>query len=105
VSAGNEEGRKDDQDKVRMELIPVDCLWDEARVWTFGAKKYADRNWEKGFAWSRAYGAALRHLTRFWNSHDNDEETGLSHVAHAVCCLRMLQRFEKDKIGVDDRPI
>ena len=55
------EGKKHDSAKRRMDLLPVRPIWDIADVLTFGADKYDDRNWEKGFAWSRAYGAAMRH--------------------------------------------
>ena len=48
-------GRKDDQGKDPWHLAP----WDACRaiVLRFGAEKCAARNWEKGMAWSRPYGA------------------------------------------------
>lgn len=41
-------GMKNDKldDKTRWELIPLDCLEDIARVYTEGAKKYGDNNWQ-----------------------------------------------------------
>ena len=42
------QGRKDDQGKARFELIAPEFLFALARVLTFGAAKYADRNWLKG---------------------------------------------------------
>ena len=58
-------GMKNDKldDKTRWELIPLDCLEDIARVYTEGAKKYGDNNWqnlESGY--ERYKGALLRHL-------------------------------------------
>jgi len=38
-------GHKDDQDKVRMELIPPEMMEAVGDILTVGAKKYADRNW------------------------------------------------------------
>lgn len=35
---------------------------------------------------------------------DLDEETGLSHLWHAVCCIAFLIAFEQRGIGTDDRP-
>ena len=99
------EGQKFDQDKVRLDLYPVEALWETSEVLTFGAKKYGDRNWEKGLAYSRCYGAALRHLAAWWSSIDNDPETGLSHLAHAHCCIAFLQTFTQRGAGVDDRPL
>ena len=42
------EGQKFDTDKLRYELLPPELLEETARVLTFGAVKYADRNWELG---------------------------------------------------------
>lgn len=98
-------GKKFDTDKVRMELLPVEALVGTAKVLTFGAKKYDDRNWEKGIKYSRVYGALMRHMTAWWNGEDTDEETGLSHLHHAGCCMMFLQTFvEREQEGLDDRP-
>jgi hypothetical protein len=40
-------GRKNDNGKVRLELVPPELLFAVGQVLTFGANKYADRNWEK----------------------------------------------------------
>jgi len=96
-------GTKNDDAKVRMELLSVDALTDIAEVLTFGAEKYDSHNWRKGFEWSRLYGAILRHLTSHMNGEDRDPESGLSHLAHAGCGLMFLLEHEKRKLGVDDR--
>jgi hypothetical protein len=95
---------KADGGKVRVDLIPVHPLLLTAEVLTFGARKYADRNWEKGFDWSRIYGAALRHLLAWWSGEDNDPETGISHLGHALCCVMFLAEYEHTGAGTDDRP-
>lgn len=95
--------QKNDQEKVRMELIPGDALDALAKVLTFGAKKYASWNWAKGFEWSRLYGAAQRHLTDWNNGVDKDPETGYSHLWHALCCIVFLVVHEKRGLGTDDR--
>ena len=98
-------GMKFDQDKVRMELLSVPAMMGTARVLTFGAKKYADRNWENGIEYSRVYGALLRHMTAWWDGEDLDPETGLSHLHHASCCIMFLQQFvEFDMNSLDNRP-
>ena len=59
------EGKKNDRkdDKTRWELIPLDCLEDIARVYTEGAKKYGDNNWQNlDNGYERYKGALLRHL-------------------------------------------
>ena len=94
---------KFDTDKVRMELLSVDFLTEVSKVLTFGAAKYDSHNWRKGFEWSRLYGAALRHLTSHMNGDNLDEESGLSHLSHAACCLMFLIEHEQRQIGTDDR--
>lgn len=98
------EGMKFDTNKVRMELIPPSLLRAVGRILTFGAKKYADRNWEKGIKWSRCYGALLRHLLAWWGGEDRDAETKESHLWHAACCLAFLIEYEDTHRELDDRP-
>lgn len=69
----------------------------------FGAQKYNAHNWRGGFDWSRLQDAALRHLAAHINGEDKDPESGLSHVAHAACCVLFLLSHEINAYGVDDR--
>lgn len=94
---------KQDADKIRLELVSAEALEELGRVLTFGAKKYAEHNWRKGLAWSRISGAALRHLTAFQRGEDRDPETGLLHVAHAMCCCMFLAEYQLAATGTDDR--
>lgn len=91
------EGVKFDEDKLRLELIPPEVITALGEVLTYGAKKYDDRNWEKGMKWSRVYGAALRHLNAWadFNQTDYDEETKLSHLKHALTCIAFLVTYEE----------
>lgn len=97
-------GVKFDQDKIKLHLLPPDVLEEIGKVLTFGAAKYSERNWENGMSWSRPYGALLRHMFAWWKGEDNDPETGLSHLAHAGCCLFFLLAYSKRNVGTDDRP-
>jgi hypothetical protein len=90
-------GVKFDQDKPRMELLDSYAIEQLAKVLSFGAKKYAAHNWRKGLSKSRLIGAALRHLFAYLGGQDTDPETGLSHVAHAMCCCMFL-------LGLEHRP-
>ena len=96
-------GTKHDQDKPRLELVPPKALIEVAKVLTVGAAKYEDHNWARGFKWSRLYGASLRHILAHMGGEDLDQETGLSHIAHAICGLMFLLEHEVDKLGQDDR--
>lgn len=96
-------GFKYDEDKIRTDLLPTDALEELTKVLTLGAKKYEDRNWEKGMRWGRPYAAALRHLFAWWKGEEHDPETKLSHLAHALCCIVFLLSYSLRKIGEDDR--
>lgn len=99
------EGTKFDGEKsIRPELVPPEALVSLGTVLAFGAKKYEDRNWEKGMSWGRVYGALQRHLNAWWSGEQTDPETGYSHLWHANCCLNFLVAYEARGIGKDDRP-
>lgn len=99
----SEPGMKFDIDKPRMDLLPMDALEGAAQVLSYGAKKYADRNWEKGMTWGRLCGALLRHLGAWMQGKDFDEESKLHHLDHALCCALMLRALVIRNIGTDSR--
>lgn len=97
------QGLKFDQDKPRMDLLDAYAMEQLALVLTYGAKKYAPNNWRKGISFSRLIAAMLRHTFLFMLGKDNDEETGLCHMAHAMCCAMFLVWMAKHKRSYDDR--
>lgn len=99
-----EKAYRANQGKIRWDLLPVAPLRDAAAVLTKGLDKYSHRNWEKGFNWSVPYASAMRHLSAWHAGEDFDPETGLSHIAHAMCNLMMLAQFEYLYPEGDDRP-
>lgn len=101
------EGKKKDEGKPRWELIAYDAVEGVAKVLTFGANKYSARNWEKGIAYGRVFGAIMRHLWKWWHGENQDAETGLSHLDHAMCEIMFLSAYEKrgrNGTAQDDRP-
>lgn len=90
--------------KLPMHLIPVSTEKAIAEVLQAGAKKYAERNWERGFNWSIPYACARRHLMKWWDGEDLDSETGLNHLKHALCNIAMLIEFLDTYKKGDDRP-
>lgn len=99
-------GRKDDQGKAPLSLIPRSALLAEARVLAHGATKYGRDNWRGGMKWSRLLDAALRHITAYAAGEDVDNEeggTGESHLANARCCLGFLIEYAEQGLGIDDR--
>jgi hypothetical protein len=97
------EGVKFDTDKPTFDLIPFDALGEIHRVFVFGSKKYASRNWEQGMGWMRLANAALRHIFAWIMGQDKDPETGLSHMVHAAFCVLAIVAYELRGTGTDDR--
>lgn len=95
---------KADDGKLRLDLIPPEIITALGDILSFGASKYAPRNWEKGLDWGRIYAALQRHLWAWWNLEDKDSETGRSHLWHAACCITFLVAYEQRGIGTDSRP-
>lgn len=98
------EGKKLDDGKARMDLLPPEFLFATADILAFGAGKYGDRNWEKGMSWGRVFAALMRHMWAWWRKEAHDPETGKSHLWHAACCIAFLIAYEQRQSGTDDRP-
>ena len=81
-------GIKYDSEKPKMNLLPPKAIVEVAKVLTFGAEKYDAENWRKLDDLQNRYTAgALRHIFAHMDGEKLDPETGLSHIAHALCCL------------------
>lgn len=96
-------GTKHDKGKADWTLLPWEAIEEVVAVLGVGAEKYEKWNWCKGFAYTRLGAAALRHIISWLRGEDRDPETGLSHLAHAICCLLFLLSFTKTGAGSDDR--
>lgn len=99
-STGGEKGTKPQ----RYDLIPAGPLRTLAELYGKGAEKYADRNWERGYEWSKSFAALNRHLWQFWGGEDLDDETGLPHLASVAWHAFALLQFMNQHPDFDDRP-
>jgi Domain of unknown function (DUF5664) len=90
-------GRKFDGGKLEYGLLPPNALEETVKVLTFGAQKYERNNWIHVDDGVRRYFDALqRHLWAWKKGEQLDPESGLHHLAHAMCCLMFL--YERDVI-------
>lgn len=94
---------KHDSEKPDLSMISLELMESVARVRDFGARKYSRNNWRKGFKVTRSCAAALRHIFQFLSGETNDPESGLSHLAHAVCGLEHAIYDMKNHPENDDR--
>ena len=98
-----ESGLRFDEGKPRFDLIPTYPMFQLARLFTFGAHKYADRNWEKGMNWSKVLAPLQRHLWKWMAGEDNDDETGLNHMVHVAWNAMVLVEYDRLYRDFDDR--
>ena len=97
------EGIKFDKGKARYDLIPADSLDELAKLYTLGAEKYGDRNWEKGMSWGRIFGAMMRHSWAWFRGERCDPDDGQPHLASVAWCALALLAYEMRGVGTDDR--
>ena len=97
-------GLRFNQGKPRFDLVHPWAHEQMVNVLTAGAKKYVDRNWERGMAWSSVIASLKRHLSAIEKGEDFDPETGELHAAHIACNAHFLTAYYKIYPQGDDRP-
>ena len=75
--------------KEPLEFLRMDGISEMCRVFAFGATKYGKDNYLLGMEQHRLTAAALRHILAHQQGDTIDPESGLPHLAHAMCCLSM----------------
>ena len=89
-------GSKHDSGKPLMGAVPPNALLAVAKVLTFGAEKYGRDNWRQvENAETRYLDAALRHINAYQRGEAVDQESGESHLAHAVCSLMFMLEMQE----------
>lgn len=99
-TTGGEKGVK----PAAFHLIPAGPLWKVAELYGRGAEKYAERNWERGYAWSKSFAAMMRHAWTFWRGEDIDPETGCPHLASVIFHAMAMLEWGDTHPELDDRP-
>lgn len=77
---------KSKEGKVRFSISPMVGIDLVLKVGEFGAKKHGELGYTKGFPISYWIDAAFRHIFIQWllKKEDNDQESGLPHLAHGA---------------------
>ena len=97
------EGIKYDSAKPRMNLLPPKAIIEVSKVLTFGAEKYDAENWRKLDDLQNRYTAgALRHIFAHMDGEELDPESGMSHLAHALCCLLFKLEIELENAKIEE---
>ena len=96
---------KDSSGKPPVELIPWAAEEAMAAAFAFGATKYGRHNYKiDGLPVTYLLGAAKRHIGKFLDGIDLDDESGVSHLGHALCGIAMALDALKYHPHMDDRP-
>lgn len=74
-----------------------------ARVYEFGAKKYARDNWKRGLSYLTLVASLMRHLLKFIGGENLDEESKLPHVSHILWNAQILAEMYYTRVDMDDR--
>lgn len=72
--------------KGRLDLLPACAILRVARHFEAGAKKYSDRNWEKGIPVHSFIDSALRHLMKYLDG-QNDEDHLCAAAWNLLCAM------------------
>lgn len=91
--------RGTDAENVRFDLITPIGLRRLAETCAEGARKYGDRNWEKGMPASVMLNHAIRHIY-LWLQGDRSED----HLAHANWNIMAVCHFEETMPDLIDVP-
>ena len=82
---------------VKTEFVPLEqyrwnLVLEVAKHFEEGAKKYGDRNWEKGIPCDRYIDSAVRHYCK-WRAGWDDEPHDRAFIWNIVCCEWTRQRY------------
>jgi hypothetical protein len=89
--------------KVQLREIDPDFIKGLGEVLTASRAKYDEGNWMKETKFSTPYESAQRHLLKFWNGEELDEETKCHHLLHCATNLMFLYYHTTSGKGIDDR--
>lgn len=92
-----------DDGKPDLSLIPAVAEEVMAKAMMYGQGKYGRYNYCSGHEAGKLIASAKRHLSAWYNGEDNDKESGVSHLGHAMCNIAMLLRQIELGTMKDDR--
>ena len=88
---------KHDGDKLMWDLLPLKPIEGVVEVLTHGASKYGAESWRTvADGKNRYYAAAMRHIIAYRKGELVDKDSGLPHLAHAICNLVFLSELHQD---------
>lgn len=88
--------------KGRMDLLPACAIIRLSKHFENGAKKYEERNWEKGIPTHSFIDSAIRHLMKYLDG-ATDEDHLCAAAWNCMCCM-WTEEKRPDLIDIPSRP-
>jgi len=82
------------ENKGRMDLLPMGALLELSKHFEMGCQKYGERNWEKGIELHAYVSSGLRHMAQFI-SNRNDEPHLTATVWNFICLLDTIIKIKE----------
>jgi len=83
--------------KGRFDLLPYFTLWELAKHYEGGAKKYSDDNWRKGQPLTRYFDSCQRHLAKAAMGYE-DEPHIIAALWNLACFIETKKRIEMKQL-------
>lgn len=91
--------------KAPLSVVPMGVVAEIGIGMLEGASKYGRHNYRGvGVRASVYFDATMRHLISWWEGEDIDPDSGMSHIAKALCSLAVLRDAQMQQMCEDDRP-
>jgi hypothetical protein len=98
---GNGAMRERAPGKGRYDLLPPEAIEALALVFEEGARKYSDRNWERGIPLSTCIDSGLRHLFKLSAGMDDEDHAALA-MANMAMFIALRERAKKSEPPSDN---
>ena len=98
-----DKGLRFNEGKTRFDLLEPYAMEQLAKIFTRGAEKYAPNNWLKGLPWMDVVASLKRHLSKFEQGEDFDDESKLLHMAHVAWNALAVVSYYKHRPEYDNR--
>lgn len=92
--------RDGQEGKGRFDLLPFEALERLAKIFEAGAKKYAERNWEKGIPTHRFMDSGLRHAMKYLAGRRDEDHLAMA-IWNLVCLAQTEHWIEEGRLPAD----
>ena len=91
--------------KVSITKLPPIAILHGAAAMVNGADKYGPYNWREKNVIAHIYvDACMRHLMSWWEGEETADDSGVTHLGHAIACCGILLDAQANGNLIDDRP-